>query len=105
MSEVLLTFQSTHQAIRGERVALALGLTCDLIPVPRSINSECGFGLWLESSAGTTGFRVARAAPWPARLAAGLLGALRQGGTVWEAAYDIGISGEGKHYERIHDSD
>ena len=52
MSEVLLTFQSTHQAIRGERVALALGLTCDLIPVPRSINSECGFGLWLESSSG-----------------------------------------------------
>ena len=37
-----LLMRSTNHAIQAEHVLRAAGLACKLIPVPRSISSECG---------------------------------------------------------------
>ena len=41
---VLATFLSTHAALRAEQ-ELTGELSVELIPVPRQIRSDCGFGL------------------------------------------------------------
>jgi hypothetical protein len=41
-SYAVVLFHSTSHAIRGERVLVARGFDCRLVPVPRQISSDCG---------------------------------------------------------------
>jgi hypothetical protein len=43
--KVLLLFQSTHDVIKAERVVRAEGFSVQVVPVPRSVSSECGMSL------------------------------------------------------------
>lgn len=42
---ILLTFDSIHDVIRAEKILLAEGLYCDLVPTPRHISSDCGMSV------------------------------------------------------------
>lgn len=48
---LLITYESSHMAIRAERALKSRGLEVDLIPVPREISSACGFCLILGPAA------------------------------------------------------
>ncbi|HUW71543.1 MAG TPA: DUF3343 domain-containing protein [bacterium] len=50
VSALIITFESSHMAIRAERALKVLGITVDLIPVPRQISSACGFCLIVPSA-------------------------------------------------------
>jgi hypothetical protein len=45
MSRMIALFQSTHDAIKAERVCLANHLESRTIAVPRTISSDCGIAL------------------------------------------------------------
>lgn len=45
---LILTFRTTHDALRGEAALKSAGLAGELIPVPRQIASDCGFCLLLD---------------------------------------------------------
>lgn len=45
---VLLTFPSTYQALKAEKVIQGAGLTGRLIPMPREVSSLCGLALELD---------------------------------------------------------
>jgi len=45
----VITFQSSHQAIKAERKFMKAHNT-DLIPTPREISSECGFSLKISET-------------------------------------------------------
>ena len=42
---VVVTFSSTHAAMRAEDIFKELKLDFELIPTPREISAECGFAL------------------------------------------------------------
>ncbi len=42
---MLFLFQSTHDVILAERAVRTRGIPCRVIPVPRSISSQCGMAL------------------------------------------------------------
>ncbi len=42
---LLLTFVGIHDVIKAERLLLALGLPCDLVPTPRALSSDCGMAI------------------------------------------------------------
>jgi hypothetical protein len=42
---LLMLFSTTHDVIKAERVCLKLKLSVQVVPVPRSISSECGMAL------------------------------------------------------------
>jgi hypothetical protein len=44
-SRLIVTFRSSHAALRAERTLMERGACVELIPVPREIASECGFCL------------------------------------------------------------
>ena len=44
----LLLFQSTRTVIKAERLCRNHGLSCKVIPVPRTISSECGMAIELH---------------------------------------------------------
>lgn len=41
-NKILITFISTHQALRFEKTLLQNGYSMQIIPVPRSIKASCG---------------------------------------------------------------
>ena len=45
----LATYESSHAALRAEARLKDLGLPVELIPVPRQIDSDCGFCLLCEA--------------------------------------------------------
>lgn len=45
MAECLISFFTTHWALKAEEVLKDAGLTARLIPVPRSISSSCTVAL------------------------------------------------------------
>lgn len=45
MSRIVVLFQSTHDAIRAERLCQRHNLACKTIAVPRTISSNCGIAL------------------------------------------------------------
>jgi hypothetical protein len=45
MKKRIVLFQSTHNAIKAERLCLQAGIACQVIPVPREISSDCGVAL------------------------------------------------------------
>ncbi len=47
MSRALLLFKSTRDAIKAERILKARHKKIKVIPVPRTISSECGIALEL----------------------------------------------------------
>ena len=49
---LLATYASSHAALRAERALKAAGVAVELIPVPRQVQSLCGFGLLAEVSDG-----------------------------------------------------
>lgn len=46
----LALFQSTRAVIQAERLCKKNNLSCKVIPVPRSISSECGMALEITDS-------------------------------------------------------
>lgn len=49
--QILITFHSHYDAARMKRNLSALGLACQLVPVPRSISSSCGTALIVTGEA------------------------------------------------------
>ena len=49
---LLATYASSHAAQRAEKTLKAEGVVVELIPVPRQVQSLCGFGLLAEVSDG-----------------------------------------------------
>ena len=45
----LITFPSTHDAMRAEKMLLQAGFQVTLLPVPREISGDCGLALRLEA--------------------------------------------------------
>ncbi len=45
MTRHLLLFQSTRAVIRGERLCRSRDVYCKVVPVPRTISSECGMAI------------------------------------------------------------
>lgn len=45
---VYVTFYSTHDAIKSQRIGAKQGWTCELVPVPRDISANCGMALFVE---------------------------------------------------------
>jgi len=43
--QLIVTFPSTHQALRAERVARAAAFEVAMVPVPRHISSDCNMGM------------------------------------------------------------
>jgi hypothetical protein len=50
MSRLLLLFESTHAAIKAERLCMGKDLPCKVIAVPREISSSCGIALELTEA-------------------------------------------------------
>jgi len=44
-ARLLLAFDSIHDVLRAERALQAAGLTCELVPTPRALTSDCGMSL------------------------------------------------------------
>ncbi len=42
---ILIRFESAHQALKAERVLKTCSLKCRMIPVPRSLSPDCGIAL------------------------------------------------------------
>ncbi len=49
-SHFILTFPSTHAALKAERIAKAAGIEVAMIPVPRSLSADCNMGLRVGDS-------------------------------------------------------
>jgi hypothetical protein len=45
MNKVVAVFESTRAAISAERLCTAGSISCQVIPVPRDISSDCGIAL------------------------------------------------------------
>lgn len=43
--QFVITFQSTHQAMEANKILTKRKFTCEVIPTPREISSECGFSI------------------------------------------------------------
>lgn len=50
MNSYILTFQTTHDAMKEEEDLLNDNFSLKMIPTPRGISSECGFSIKIESS-------------------------------------------------------
>ena len=44
----LVTFVSTHHALKAEKLAARAGFDFDIIPTPRAITASCGLSLELK---------------------------------------------------------
>ena len=42
---MLLTFACIHDVIKAEKLLLERGFTCDLVPTPRELSSDCGMSI------------------------------------------------------------
>jgi N-acyl-L-homoserine lactone synthetase len=50
MKRSLLLFRNTREVIKAERILLRYGVAVRVIPVPRSISSECGMALHIPQA-------------------------------------------------------
>jgi hypothetical protein len=48
VNRIVVLFQSTHDAIKAERICIADRLECKIVAVPRSISSDCGIAIELK---------------------------------------------------------
>lgn len=49
-NELVITFNSTHQAMKAEDEFKQAELDFELIPTPRKISAECGFALLVRNT-------------------------------------------------------
>jgi hypothetical protein len=42
---MLFLFKSTHDVIKAEKCCHKQGIKCKIVPIPRSISTECGMGI------------------------------------------------------------
>ncbi|MDP3487473.1 MAG: DUF3343 domain-containing protein [Bacillota bacterium] len=42
---IIVTFESTHQALAAEKVAATVGIPHETIPTPRNISANCGLSI------------------------------------------------------------
>jgi len=42
---MLFLFKSTHTVIKAEKCCHQQGIMCNIVPIPRSISTECGMGI------------------------------------------------------------
>lgn len=84
----LITFDSTHRALRAETLLTAAGLNITVIPTPRAISASCGLAIAYRSADAD---RVATV--------------LRDGGVRIDGRYRIttGPTGREQHFEREED--
>ena len=54
----ILLVPSTHHAVRAEKLLLQAGVTCKLIPVPRTIASDCGVCVRIPTTAAEAARRI-----------------------------------------------
>ncbi|RUA09520.1 MAG: DUF3343 domain-containing protein [Fusobacteria bacterium] len=45
----VISFESTHMAIKSEKLLLDIGLNIRIIPVPREITASCGLALKINT--------------------------------------------------------
>ena len=45
-------FESVHRVMRAEKILKGKGVSVDLIPVPRQINSDCGVAVEVDAGVG-----------------------------------------------------
>ena len=45
-------FESVHRVMRAEKILKGKGISTDLIPVPREINSDCGVAVEVDAGIG-----------------------------------------------------
>ena len=45
---ILYLFESTHSVITAEKKCRKERIKCKIVPVPRSISSQCGMGIEIE---------------------------------------------------------
>jgi hypothetical protein len=45
MKRHLVLFQNTRAVITAEKISKKNGITCTILPVPRSISTECGMAI------------------------------------------------------------
>ncbi|MBN2830424.1 MAG: DUF3343 domain-containing protein [Candidatus Cloacimonetes bacterium] len=50
MMQIVVTFKSTHQAMKAKKAVLKDKLQAELIPTPREISKECGFSLLIHDT-------------------------------------------------------
>jgi hypothetical protein len=48
MKRHLALFQSTRAVIKAERLCKSHGIRCSIIPVPRTVSSECGMAIEID---------------------------------------------------------
>ena len=53
-----LLFRSTSHVMRAEKLLSGAGITARLVPVPRSLSSQCGVCLRMDNSVGAKARRV-----------------------------------------------
>ncbi len=46
--KAIITFQSTHQVLKTEKLLHKEGVDFDIIPVPKQISSDCGMAIRIE---------------------------------------------------------
>jgi hypothetical protein len=46
--KTIITFQSTHQVLKTEKLLQKEGVDFDIIPVPKEISSDCGMAIRVE---------------------------------------------------------
>lgn len=42
---MLFIFKSTHEVIKAEKCCNKQGISCKIVPIPRSLSTECGMGI------------------------------------------------------------
>jgi len=48
--EGILIFEGTHQVMKAEKILKGAGIVMRLIPVPRSLTSDCGLAIRVDDS-------------------------------------------------------
>ncbi len=48
--ELLVIFESSHDAMKTFKHVSEQGIDCEIIPTPREVSSECGFALLTRDS-------------------------------------------------------
>ncbi len=46
--KAIITFQSTHQVLKTEKILQKEGVDFDIIPVPKQISADCGMAIRIE---------------------------------------------------------
>lgn len=49
-SQIIFVFDSIHYVLKAEKILKNEGLSCELIPVPREISSDCGIAITVNEN-------------------------------------------------------